>query len=86
MSAAAIFKQHYDVRQEGNCGREHDPHGELRDQNVLHVVHSVEATAKSFDIEASTVEAVLMAGRKQLEHVRYVFGVRRKPDRCIVIV
>jgi uncharacterized protein YyaL (SSP411 family) len=36
VTLAQLFKAAYGVKQEGNCDPQHDPHGELKGQNVLY--------------------------------------------------
>ncbi|XP_044731516.1 spermatogenesis-associated protein 20 isoform X2 [Chrysoperla carnea] len=59
LSYAEIFCSHYNVKKEGNVDKRQDPHGELRNKNVLIVFGSVEKTADKFKISSETVEKIL---------------------------
>ena len=67
---ADVFCHHYNVRPGGNVQKGADPHGELRNQNVLIVFSHEEETAKHFGLTVGVVQEVLAEGRKRLHQER----------------
>uniref|UniRef100_A0ABM0LYJ4 Spermatogenesis-associated protein 20-like n=1 Tax=Saccoglossus kowalevskii TaxID=10224 RepID=A0ABM0LYJ4_SACKO len=61
-----VFCQHYGVSSGGNVGFEHDPHGELKDQNVLMVRGTIEDTAKKYKLNMKTTQDALKKCREIL--------------------
>lgn len=73
-----VFEYWFDVKSGGNVRPgPTDPHGELRGQNVLRVLHSTEEVAKKFGIEASEVERIVGKGSEELRKIR---AERPKPN------
>ena len=64
---AEAFCRHYGVRADGNA---YDPHGELVGQNVLHVVQSLDETARQVGRTALEVAALLEEARAILRERR----------------
>jgi hypothetical protein len=62
--AAAVFAYVFDVREQGNVGR--DPFGEFRGQNVLYQARSIEAAAARFDRSLEEIRAILDQSRRML--------------------
>ncbi|XP_022091414.1 spermatogenesis-associated protein 20-like [Acanthaster planci] len=63
VSLADVFCKHYDVRKGGNVNFEQDPHGELKQKNVLIVRRSVAVTANSFNLDEASTERALSKAR-----------------------
>eukprot|EP00062_Callorhinchus_milii_P004807 gi/632943542/ref/XP_007887005.1/ PREDICTED: spermatogenesis-associated protein 20 isoform X1 [Callorhinchus milii] len=66
---ADIFTHHYGVKEGGNVTGEQDPHGELKNQNVLIIRYSLDLTAAKFDLEMGKLEDVLGKCRSKLFEV-----------------
>ncbi|KAF7723650.1 Spermatoproteinsis-associated protein 20 [Apophysomyces ossiformis] len=76
---ASLFSYHYDVKDTGNVDPAQDPHNELRKKNVLMEVHTVEETAKAFDVAVDQVQKILSDARTKLWNHRST--KRPKPHR-----
>ncbi|XP_046854555.1 spermatogenesis-associated protein 20-like isoform X2 [Xenia sp. Carnegie-2017] len=63
---ADLFIFYYGVEKNGNVKSSQDPHGELKNKNVLIVRKSVEETAKHFELDESTVRNSLCRAREIL--------------------
>ena len=69
-SAAAIFDFRYGVEAHGNTPEGSDPHGELRNQNVLFAEHTLAETAKHFARSEKEISDSLGKSAAQLLAVR----------------
>lgn len=67
---ADIFSFHYTVKPEGNVSPTKDPHGELKNKNVLIVFGSEEETAQKFELSVDKVKEILEKSRKILYETR----------------
>jgi uncharacterized protein len=63
---AALFCSHYGVEAKGNAPAGADPHGELRDKNVLIARRSVAETARQAGLGEAEADAMLSAARQKL--------------------
>lgn len=54
-----IFCYHYNVLSKGNVDPKHDPHGELKNKNVLACFESYENTAEKFGISVEKLKEIL---------------------------
>ncbi|XP_038064330.1 spermatogenesis-associated protein 20-like [Patiria miniata] len=70
VSLADVFCKHYDVRKGGNVNFEQDPHGELKQKNVLIVRGSLAITANSFNLDEALTERALSKAREILYNER----------------
>ncbi|XP_030840425.1 spermatogenesis-associated protein 20-like [Strongylocentrotus purpuratus] len=70
VTLADVFCKHYDIKTGGNVDFEQDPHGELKDQNVLIARGDVASTASMLGLTEGTVEAALETARRTLHKVR----------------
>lgn len=59
-----VFYYYFGVKQHGNVTS--DPHREFVGENILYVTHSVEETAREFDITADEVLSILSVARRKL--------------------
>ncbi|KAI4456886.1 spermatogenesis-associated protein 20 [Holotrichia oblita] len=66
VSLAELFCYHYSVKKNGNVGPGNDPHGELRNKNVLTVFGTYEDTADKFNITIPQLKEILGKGHKIL--------------------
>lgn len=66
VSDAELFCYHYNVKKGGNVNPAHDPHGELKNKNVLTVSGSYEDTASKFKITIPQLKVVLQKCHKIL--------------------
>lgn len=74
---ADIFAYHYNVDELGNVEPAQDPHGELKNKNVLVVFGSLEETASKFGLTVVQVKEILHKCHKILYEERQK---RPKPD------
>lgn len=72
--AAQVAAAHFHVLEHGNVSRDHDPHDEFINQNVLRVVKNEAALGSAFGISADDVRRVLAGARERLRS-------RRERDR-----
>lgn len=70
VSLAVIFSYIFDVRKSGNCDFEKDPHGELRNQNVLIMRTTLAHAAAKFDLTQQQLAEVLERCKKILYDIR----------------
>ena len=70
---AEIFNYFFGVQEDGNI--RHDPMGEFKKKNILHVAHSVSETARRFNKTPDEIEEILERAKIKLFHARY----RRPP-------
>ena len=67
---AAEFDYFYGVKSGGNVSRESDPHGELREKNVLIQLQTTEDAAKNFAVSVEEMKGRLAASREKLLSIR----------------
>ncbi|XP_077980427.1 spermatogenesis-associated protein 20-like [Glandiceps talaboti] len=65
-----VFIKHYGVSQSGNVSFEHDPHGELQNQNVLIIRGEIEDTASVCKVDVTTARDALTKCRDILYRER----------------
>ncbi|XP_067006660.1 spermatogenesis-associated protein 20 isoform X2 [Anabrus simplex] len=70
VTLADVFCFHYDVKPQGNVNPYQDPHHELKNQNVLIVLGSEEATAEHFKLDLQLTRTVLKECQEILYEVR----------------
>ncbi|KAJ3295278.1 spermatogenesis-associated protein 20 [Blyttiomyces sp. JEL0837] len=75
---AKLFSYHFGVEADGNVARQHDPHGELRNKNVLIQRHTVEETAREFSKDPKDVHEIV---QKCFEKLWVKRCTRPKPHR-----
>lgn len=75
VSYADVFCHHYNVKENGNVDPRKDPHGELKNKNVLIVFGSKEKTATQFNLSIDNVNKIL------LEAKQILFDYREKRPR-----
>ncbi|VDM56414.1 unnamed protein product [Angiostrongylus costaricensis] len=68
--AVDIFCQYYGVKEEGNVSRHKDPHGELKEQNVLCILQSHEDYAKHLGIDSDLLNAGILKAKSILAEAR----------------
>jgi len=61
---AQIFSYHFGVMEEGNAT--HDPHGYFKKKNILYVKHSIDETARKYNLLPDKVEQILNDARYKL--------------------
>ncbi|KAJ8986107.1 hypothetical protein NQ317_005577 [Molorchus minor] len=83
VSHAEVIVYHYDVKKEGNVKPSQDPHGELRNKNVLACFGSYENTADKFQISVESLKNILEKSHSVLYEARQG---RPKPDKDTKIV
>jgi len=76
IETAEIFNYHYGVEPRGNAPS--DPHGMLRNQNILIVRHTLAETAARFSMTVKEARAVLDGARSRLLQIR---AQRPRPHR-----
>lgn len=59
ISHAELVEYHYSVKKDGNVKPSQDPHGELKNKNVLACFGSYESTANKFEISVEKVKEIL---------------------------
>ncbi|XP_071476407.1 spermatogenesis-associated protein 20-like [Diadema antillarum] len=70
VTLADVFRSHYGVKAGGNVDFDQDPHGELKDQNVLICRGSLETTATQHKISEADTEKALERARAILHAER----------------
>ena len=70
---ADIFNFYYGVQPNGNAPQ--DPHGEFKGRNILYAAHSLEETAKKFELSSDEIVTTLK------ESKRILFTMRSKRPR-----
>ncbi len=74
--SASVFEFHYGVEERGNAPAGSDPQGEFTGKNILIERHSIEETAKKFELSEEETRADLDEARGILEKIR---GKRPRP-------
>lgn len=67
---ADIFAYHYNVQEQGNVPSSQDPHGELKNKNVLVVFGSLEETSEKFGLTIVQLKEILAKCHKILYEER----------------
>nr|XP_054762838.1 spermatogenesis-associated protein 20-like isoform X1 [Lytechinus pictus] len=70
VTLADVFCMHYGIKPAGNVDFEQDPHGELKEQNVLIARGGLESTASMLGLDEGTVQGALDKSRKILHEIR----------------
>lgn len=78
-----VLVHHYDLKAEGNVKSAQDPHGELKNKNILTCFGSYESTANKFGISVDNVKEILEKSHNILYEERQK---RPKPDTDTKIV
>lgn len=80
---AEIVAYHYDVQKEGNVKQSQDPHGELKNKNVLVCFGSYEATANKYGITVKELKEILEASHMVSNY--YFFIIHNLLDNLLVL-
>ncbi|XP_076263819.1 spermatogenesis-associated protein 20 [Rhynchophorus ferrugineus] len=78
-----VLVHHYNIKPEGNVKSAQDPHGELKNKNILTCFGSYESTANKFGISVDSLKEILEKSHTVLYEER---GKRPKPDTDTKIV
>ena len=82
---AKVVANFYGVKLDGNVARQHDPHNELLNQNVLKVTTTPSALAKELRIPEFTVTSILKSSRQRLRSYREAHRPRPSLDDKVVV-
>jgi len=63
---AAVIRRRFGITQAGNIPAEQDPHGEMRQRNVLAMVEDSAATARSLNLEIGRVDALVASASAKM--------------------
>ena len=81
---ADIFSRFYGVKPDGNVAHQHDPHDELINQNVLHIVTTPSQLSKDLSFPEPTITSSLKSSRQKLREYRDANRPRPALDDKIV--
>lgn len=61
-----IYCYHYEIKEDGNVEAVSDPHGHLRNKNILYVRGSLEQTAEKYGLSTNEIAKILQMGNEIL--------------------